>query len=216
MRRVDAVIWDLDGTLIDTDLYVVVNYLHMFEMFRPGHYPHLVEMLRFSGPSEFDTLKEQFPDYPVEVTMKEFQRFCLERGPQLQTLYEGEIETLKALREMGIKMCVLTNKRRESALQALEMAGLSEFMEFTCAVDDMPVPKPAPDGVYMCLDRLGTPKERTILIGDTAFDLKAANSAGILSGLVTWSPRGIPDIQRDIDFEGMEDIRRWIADEPVS
>lgn len=212
-RRVDAVIWDLDGTLVDSDLYIVCNYLHLYEMYRPGYYPHLSEILSFSGPSVWDTLAEQFPDVDSEERMREFVRFSLERETQYQTLFPGEIETLRAIASLGIKMGLVTNKRRASAVQTLEAAGILNLFGSLVTLDDVKDPKPAPEGVNICLGELGVTPDRVIVIGDTEYDIVTARNANATSGLVTWSIRGIPERRADVYFDSMDDIRRWIANE---
>lgn len=210
--RIRGVIWDLDGTLIDSDLYIVANYLHMYEKFRPGYFPHLMEILGFSGPSVKQTLSEQFPDVPEEVRMAEFVRFSLTQEPRYLTLYPGEVECLQALEALGIKQCVFTNKKSASARNCLDSMGLSRYMCGLVALDDVKRAKPDPEGVYRCLELMGTTPEETLIIGDSSTDLVAAANSGCLGGLVTWSLKGLPACSRAFEFDTMDDIRRLFTD----
>ena len=211
-RKIKGVIWDLDGTLIDSDLYLVANYLHMYAKFRPGYYPHLREILSFSGPSVKQTLSEQFPDVDEKVRMDECVSFSLRREPEYLTLYKGERECLQAISDSGVKQCVLTNKKRLSALNCLKSMDIYRYMDGLVSLDDVKNPKPDPEGVYKCLDLLRTEREETIVIGDSWTDLQVALNSGCLGGLVTWSLKGLPRTKRDYEFDTMDDIRRLIAD----
>lgn len=205
-HKLKGVIWDLDGTLIDSDLYIVANYLHMYEKYRPGYYPHLREIIGFSGPSVTETLTRQFPDVPMEEKMKEFVSFSLKNEPKYLTLYKGEMETLKGLKELGIHQCVFTNKKTASARNCLDSFGITGLFDAVIALDDVERPKPDPDGVYKCLKAMGLKPEEALIIGDSGTDLKAGLASGCPTGLVTWSLKGLPSDRRDYEFDSMSDI----------
>ena len=211
-RRIKGIIWDLDGTLIDSDLYLVANYVHMYSKFRPGYFPHLRQILTFSGPSVEETLESQFPDVPEKVRTEEFVRYSLSKETSFLTLYPGEIECLEAVVKAGIKQTIFTNKKTVSAKNCLDGMNLTKYFDGVVALDDVKNPKPDPEGVYKCLKMMGTSPEETIIIGDSITDLQAAYNTGCLSGLVTWSLKGKPNFRRDYEFDTMDDIKRFVTD----
>lgn len=216
-QKVKAIIWDLDGTLIDSDLYIVANYLHMYELFRPGYYPHLREILGFSGPSVVDTLKKQFPDIPLEKTLKEFVHFSLNKEPSYLTLYKNEEEVILALNKAGIKQCVLTNKKGPSALNCLKhFPSIYHCMNFILSLDDVQKPKPDPEGVYKCVEKFNVSPKETMIIGDSSTDIVSGARAGILSGLVTWSLKGLPKEHRDYNFDTFDEIKEFVINGKLS
>lgn len=211
-NNIEAIIWDLDGTLIDSDLYVVLNYVHMYQKYRPGYYPHLREILGFSGPSVVDTMKRQFPDIPLEESVGEFEKYSKENQSKLLTLYPGEMNAIESIFNTGVKMILLTNKKFASAKRCMESTGLIKFIPQNVSLDDVKVGKPNPEGVFKCLNLLKSPKEKTLIIGDSSTDIVAGKKAGIISGLVTWSLKGLPKEERDYEFDSFEDIKEFIVD----
>lgn len=205
-NKIRGVVWDLDGTLIDSDLYLVANYLHMYEKYRPGYYPHLRKIISFSGPSVTQTLTEQFPDVPMEEKMTEFVRFSLTNEPKYLTLYKGERETLEGIKNLGLPQCVFTNKKRVSALNCLKGIHIDQYFQGVVALDDVSKPKPDPEGLRKCAEIMKLPVESLLVIGDSKGDVLSGKNAGCFTGLVTWSLKGVPDIERTFSFDTMEEI----------
>ena len=94
----------------------------------------------------------------------------------------------------------------------MESTGLIKFIPQIVSLDDVKVGKPNPEGVFKCLDLLKSPKEKTLIIGDSSTDIVAGKKAGIISGLVTWSLKGLPKEERDYEFDSFEDIKEFIVD----
>lgn len=209
-KKIEAIIWDLDGTLIDSDLYVVMNYTHMYQKYRPGYYPSLREMIGFSGPSVVDTIKEQFPKENVEELVKEFEDYSKKYQSSFLNLYKGEMDCVKAIYDKGLPMILLTNKKGESAKRCMESTGLIKYVPDQISLDDVKEPKPDPAGVLICLNKLGSKKENTMIIGDSSTDVLAGQRAGILTGIVTWSLKGLPKEKSDYKFDSFEQIKEFV------
>lgn len=211
-RKIDAIIWDLDGTLIDSDLYVVMNFVHMYQKYRPGYYPHLREMIGFSGPTIMETSVKQFPEKDPNECVNEFEDYSKHHQSDLITLYDGEMEAIRAIHDAGIKMILFTNKKGQSAVRCMESTGLISYIPTVISLDDVSKGKPDPEGIYKALDVLGTSKDRTMIIGDSDTDIVSGARAGILTGLVTWSLKGLPGEYRDYEFDTFEEIKEFAID----
>ncbi len=213
LRPMDGVVWDLDGTLIDSDLYVVENYVHMYRKYRPGYFPHLREILGFSGPSFKDTLTQQFPKVPKAERESEFVAFSKRFEKAYSRLYPGELACLKTIKAAGIKQLLVTNKGHAAARADLDYFGLSEFIDDIISFDDPGIrPKPDPSGTLEAVGVMKTAPSRTIIIGDSDTDLLAGAAAGIKTGLVTWSLKGLPTPVRDHEFDPFREIEEYLTD----
>jgi len=209
--KIKAIIWDLDGTLIDSDLYIACNYAHMYHKFGSDKYPPLRKILTFSGPSSFDVLQEEFPDVPIEKTLKEFLSFSKKHEYELLSLYEGEVDCLETFHNLNIIQCVLTNKKKIAAKNDLEHLNMiNKYIDFIIGLDDVTKPKPDPEGIYMCLNKMNVKKEEAIIIGDSITDIKAGKNASILTGLVDWSLKGKQNIDADYKFDSFKQIKELI------
>lgn len=204
---VDLLIFDLDGTLLDTALYIVLNYLHLFEKYRVK-VPTLTEMVYFSGPPLTTILPKYFPDVPLPTLLEEFEAFSLLKANRYSSLYEGEKDVLRELKEAGYYLAVLTSKRRRPAEDNLTHFGIRKFFDAILCLDECPRPKPDPAGVHILLDCLDVPPERTFIIGDSKTDIECGRNAGTNTGLVTFGLKKTDDILADERYGSYQDIER--------
>jgi pyrophosphatase PpaX len=94
-------------------------------------------------------------------------------------VFPGTREVLKRLKASGVRLAVLTNSGRESALQSLGRAGLSDLFEFVLTRNETETMKPRPEGLLMAVERLSLPKGSVVYVGDSPFDIRAAKGAGV-------------------------------------
>ncbi len=88
-------------------------------------------------------------------------------------------EILVGLKATGVRIAVLTNGGRRSAIQSLGRAGLEDLFEFVLTRNETEVMKPRPEGVVMAVERLSVPRESVYYVGDSPFDIMAARGAGV-------------------------------------
>ncbi|MGE0825420.1 MAG: phosphoglycolate phosphatase [Candidatus Binatia bacterium] len=188
MPRFAHVIFDLDGTLVDTkeDLAVATNAmlaalgLSQLSLEQVTSYVGngarvLVE--RALGPSHTDLVSQG-----VTLFMEYYQIHLLERTRP----YPGIVPILTEARENGITLSVLTNK--PVAVSRTILAGLS-FAEFFAAIvggDTLAVRKPHPQGVRYLQQHTGIPLAETLLVGDSRVDIETGQAAGVPTCGVTW------------------------------
>lgn len=108
---------------------------------------------------------------------------------RLATLFPGIAEMLRALREAGTKLGIVTSKRRRAAEQDLRVFGLTQSMLATVCAEDTAKAKPSPEPVQEILRRLGTPPQDALLVGDGVYDIRAAQAAGVRSAGALWGAR---------------------------
>jgi HAD superfamily hydrolase (TIGR01509 family) len=100
--------------------------------------------------------------------------------------FPGIPMVLEQLRAAGVRVAVVTSKIRWGAEEELKRAGIHDFIEHVIGADDVSKPKPAPEPVLRALDVFGVAPRSTVMVGDTAADVLAAQSAGALSGAALW------------------------------
>ena len=83
-------------------------------------------------------------------------------------------------------MGIVTSRTRESALRYMDMFGITEYFEAMVTCDDTTVHKPNPEPILLGLEKMGITKDEAIMIGDSPFDIKCANNAGVKSVMVDW------------------------------
>lgn len=190
-KDIKAVIFDLDGTLLDTlqDLANAVN-----AALAENHMPvRTVEEVRsFVGNGVRNLMTKAIPDGEdnpaFEKTFADFRTYYAEHCKDFTKPYEGIMPLLEALQQKGIQMAIVSNKL-DSAVKVLAKEYFGEYI--SSAIGDMEgmAKKPAPDSVFKALAELGVSKEEAVYVGDSDVDIMTAMNAEMPCISVTWGFR---------------------------
>lgn len=190
MKKYELILFDLDGTLCNTDEMVVQSYLKIYEDYEPKVRRSREELYYFSGPPVEETMAKEFPDYPTEMMCKIYREVSKDFYDSTVTAYEGEVEVLSALKQAGYLLGIVTNKANMMLRHSLKLCHIDNFFDVIISSNDVKKPKPSPEGIFKAMNILGIKnKEEVIYIGDNDLDYKTAENAGIDSMLVSWGPR---------------------------
>ena len=196
MHKYKVLLFDLDGTLCDTDEMLIQSFFALYKKYRPAKIRTREELIYFSGPPIKKTLVDEFPDYPFEEIYKAFQETSRELYLPYVKAFDNEIETLKKLKEAGYLLGVVTNKGAPLTKYSLEVAHIDGLFDVVISADDVNAPKPSPLGINKALERLAiADKDKVLYIGDNDIDYETACNAGTDAMLVTWGPREIKCIK---------------------
>jgi phosphoglycolate phosphatase len=198
LSRLDAVVFDLDGTLVDTapDLHAHLDDM-LAELGRPGVELDAVRPMIGDGArmllSRALEASGGLPEgLELDVLFAEFLRRYTARPLRFGATYEGVEGTLEALTEAGIKRGVCTNKPQAPADRLLSELGLDRHFSVVIGGDSLPVRKPDPGHLGTVLERLGADPARAVLVGDSATDVMTAEASGVPCVLVSFGYTPIP------------------------
>jgi pyrophosphatase PpaX len=191
----DAVLFDLDGTLVDTIPLIFACYDHTLAAHVPGFEPGRDVIVSNLGRSLDDILF----DYAVAggavdpaalsrtmlQTYRSFQREALVR---LIRPYDGMREALEGLRSRGLTLGVVTSKVEWAARQCYEYYGLGEFLSIQVFHDDTERHKPDPEPLLLAASKGRLAAERCVYVGDSIHDMAAGKAAGMKTIGVLWGP----------------------------
>ena len=188
-----AVLFDLDGTLLDTiaDLADAAN-LMLAELGRPLRSQHEIHSFVGKGLPKLveRCLTERAQEVPaeavVEAAISVFRRHYERVNGMRTTIYPGVVDTLQALRQRNIRLAVVTNKPAAFTLPLLERTGLAVHFDTVISGDTLPVKKPDPAMVLLACERLDVAPGEALMIGDSANDALSAQGAGIPVLLVSY------------------------------
>ena len=192
MEKYKVLLFDLDGTLCDTDEMIVQTMWAIYKEYKPLKERTREELYYFSGPPIRETLKREFPNYDADEMYDVFKK--VSKGFYKDTVkpYKDEIDVLTKLKNKGYQLGVVTNKGLPLTLYSLELCHINHLFDVIISADDVAIPKPDPTGVEMAMKRLGMKDKKEVLyIGDNDIDDETAKNAGVDSLLVTWGPRTI-------------------------
>ncbi len=192
MNKYKVILFDLDGTLCDTDEMIVQTMLAIYKDYKPTKIRTREELYYFSGPPIRDTMAKEFPDYDPEEMYNVFKKVSKEFYAPCVKAYKDEIEVLKALKEAGYILGVVTNKGYPLTIYSLEICHIQEFFDVVITADDVKVGKPDPTGLLRAMEKLNIKNKADVLyVGDNDIDYFTANNAGVDAMLVSWGPREI-------------------------
>ncbi len=191
MYQYEAVLFDLDGTLLNTlgDLTAAVN--HTLRVFG---YPAREEdeVRAFVGNGVRKLIEHLLPDGAqnphMEAALAEFKRYYTEHCDLSTRPYEGVVDVLAALHEAGLRLAIVSNKNDE-AVRALTRTFFGSLVSVAVGGRDGVPRKPAPQMPLAALEALGVAPERTLFVGDSDVDLETAQSVGMDCMLVSWGFR---------------------------
>lgn len=211
MKKYKLYIFDLDGTLLDSDKMLIETFHYLYKKYKPADY--VIDdnkIITFSGPQIRDTLLKEFPELDQEKMLKEWRVESVKNYPKFTKLFPNSIELLSTLVEKGIPTAIYTNKHRFATDEAFKLFGISKLNLYSLAGDETPKLKPAPDGIFECMKHFGiTDKSAVIYIGDTVYDYDTAMNAGVDFGLVDWTPRKLPENAKiSVKIHSFSDLRR--------
>lgn len=217
MSKYEALLFDLDGTIADTDQMIVETMNILYDLYRGGRRTPVDEIYYFSGPPIYDTLNKEFPDQDMEFMHSEFRRVSVSLYPKTVKTYPHCKETLLSLKKKGYKLGIITNKIHSSTLLCLELIGLEGIFDSLVCYDDVEHPKPEAEPVKKAMEELGVfDLSKVLYVGDNKIDLVCANNAGIDGALVTWGPRKVdPTLKPKLFISSFEDLERKLDDESL-
>ena len=210
-RLPEAVVWDLDGTLIDSaaDLCRSLNRVlgelgHTsldVQAVRPmigNGVPKLVERA-------FKAVGRKLSATDLDVVVAIFMAHYSANPTAHTRLYPGVTEALETLAAAGVKQGLCTNKPEGVTRSILRQVKVDQYFSAVVGGDTTAARKPDPMPLQACIDTMGAAADRTIMIGDSAVDVGSARAVGIPIGLVAHGYRHTDLASIDADFV-VEDI----------
>lgn len=181
--RVEAVIFDLDGTLIDSKDVMRAAYMQAYaEVVGDSQPPPFSEYRKHLGRSFPEIMRRM--GLPLDM-QPVFVRESIRQMHRI-ALFDGVRSMLEQLSRRGIPMAIATGKDHARTCQILEHLGLSQYFAMVVGSDDVKHPKPAPDMALRIAEALDLDAAETLFVGDAVSDLECGRSAGMRVALATW------------------------------
>lgn len=216
-RSLEAIVFDLDDTLIATRRLYTEAYLRVLE----PHHGRLTQAglaaLRPGPETQF--IPSVIAAERAEESLEQFYYWYEALHPQaFEGIYPGVPEMLAALDAASIRIAVFTGKSRRAwqiSSRHVQLPGVSAFV----FGDEVDRHKPAPDGIAKALEVLGCPPEHAAYVGDSPLDIAAATAAGVLPVAALWSRQGADreafakatHSARGMAFESPLELAGWLA-----
>jgi pyrophosphatase PpaX len=182
--RYQAVLFDLDGTLIDSGAAILASFHHATETVLGRRFADDVVMASVGGHGIHRQMAAFDPER-VDELVDAYRAHNLDLYRQIR-LFPGIDAVLERLRDDGRELGVVTVKSRVTVELTFRLLPLGSFFETVVTGDDVERHKPEPDALLLALERLGGEPGSAAYIGDSPFDVQAAKAAGMGAIAVTW------------------------------
>jgi phosphoglycolate phosphatase len=195
-RRLELLVFDWDGTLVDSPQHIVDSLLAACADIGIGVPP--AERARYIiGLGLKDALEYLLPDLPATeyARLAERYRYHYLAGDAKVVPFAGVPEGIAALNASGFLLGVATGKSRRGLDRALQDTGLAPLFHVSRCADEG-FPKPHPQMLQVLMEQLNVAAERTLMIGDTTHDLEMARSAGVRALAVTYGAHAEAELAR--------------------
>lgn len=180
-----AILFDVDGTLVDTIPFILAAVRHAFEGY--GRTPTDAEWIAGIGTplrTQLAGLARRPED--VEPLFQRYRAYWLEHHDGKTRCFPGAVDVVAGLAKRGHPIGIVTAKVETGAYRTLTLTGLLPHVQAIVGADSCANAKPHPEPVLLALEKLGVPASRAILVGDSPHDVAAAKAAGARAVAALW------------------------------
>ena len=220
MNRVDLLIFDLDGTLIDSrmDLANAGNAARRHMGMPPLENERVWSYVGNGAPILIRRLLgPEAGEAQVQEALEFFIEYYGEHKLDFTVLYPGVRDALDRWRAARVQMAVLTNKPVRISRAIVEGLGVAAYFQRIYGGNSFDFKKPHPIGVQTLIKECGVSPDRTMMVGDSSVDIQTARNARVKSCGVTYGfqPESLQDEPPDLTVGCMADLAEWVA-APIS
>jgi pyrophosphatase PpaX len=214
MTPLHTVLFDLEGTLIDSVRLILDSYHHTLAAHGlPARSDE--EWLRGVGTPLTAQFAECCADRELmELLIATYREYNLAHHDRMVTVYPGIVAAVERIRASGRRTGLVTSKNRSGALRGLTLAKLEQMMDVLVCADEVTNPKPHPEPVEKAVALLGADPGTTVYVGDSIHDMLSGRAAGVRTAAALWGPFGRAHLEGaapDYWLESPDDLVTLVA-----
>lgn len=201
--RFPVVLFDLDGTLVDSAAVILASFHHATETVLQRRFPDEQILAQVGGTNLETQMARLDPDRVDELV----QVYRAHNDPSYDGLacFDGVVGVLAHLHGEGRRLGVVSAKRRPTVERVFEGAGIGGYFDVIVGSDATERHKPDPEPLLFALAQLGATPRDAAYVGDSPFDMEAARAAGVFAVAVAWG--GIHRVEdADVLVESPEEL----------
>ena len=182
---IDAVIFDFDGTIINTN-DLIKEGLNKIANKHRGCKLTPIELEILTGKA-LEAQMAYIDITQVDRLVAEFKGWYEQNHDEMARPFPGMVHLIRVLNELGYKIGIVTNNSRKALDKGLKLLAIDQWIDCSITRDDVKETKPSPEGILKALSILGMDTNQALFIGDTAHDILAAKAANVNNALVSWT-----------------------------
>jgi len=204
-----TLLFDLDGTLIDSVELILRSYRHTLRTHRGVEPPDELWLKGLGTPIRVQLRHWTEDPAEIEAMAQTYTTYNLAHHDELVRPYDGIVGAVTRLKQRGKQLGLVTSKIRSTALRGLRLSGIDAAFDTIVGADEVENPKPHPEPVLLALERLGAGPKDAVFVGDARHDIVCGHAAGVATAAALWGPfdRGhLEDLHPDYWLETPEDV----------
>jgi pyrophosphatase PpaX len=204
-----CLLFDLDGTLLDTRNLIISSFQHTFEK-HLGLKITPEELYPYFGEPLITTM-ERFDPKQGRAMVDTYRAHNLIHHDEKIEIFPGVAEIIPYLYGKGHKLGIVTSKLRMTAERGIKFFGLEDYFDTFVTIDDTKNHKPHPEPIYLALERLQHKDLNNVyMIGDSPFDIQCAHNAGVKSCALGWSVFSKEQLMQDKPHYYLDSIKEMV------
>jgi HAD superfamily hydrolase (TIGR01549 family) len=212
MKKYTCIIFDMDGTLTQTNQLIYDSFNHVAEKYIQKSLTNS-EIHNLFGPPEKEAVENMIGSTHIEAAMVDYYRFYREQHNTLASIYPGTIDVLTYLKLKGVLVGLFTGKGRTTTDITLEQFGITSYFDMTVTGDDVDEFKPSGDGIKKILLQYSLDPSTVLMVGDAVADFKASRETGVDIASVVWDSYGKDEVMKlspDFLFQSVSEFFNWL------
>ncbi|MFI5279066.1 MAG: HAD-IA family hydrolase [Gemmatimonadales bacterium] len=195
--RFPAILFDFDGTLVDSIELILESYRHTMRIHRGDAMSDSLWLEGLGTPLRVQF--RSFTDDPAEVEamIETYREWNMANHDRMVRAYPGALETVQALKAEGARMGIVTSKNLRGLNRGLTLCGFDGLFDVLMTSDMMEASKPDPAPVHAALAQLGALPAEALMVGDSPHDIAAGRSAGTKTAACLWGPFNRSRLQQE-------------------
>jgi HAD superfamily hydrolase (TIGR01509 family) len=212
MNKFSCVIFDIDGTLTQTNELIFDSFNHVAQKYLKKTFAP-EEIIGMFGPPEEIAIERLVGKENVDKAMDDYISYYDRNFLSDAEIFEGMKEIIESLKKKGLRLGIFTGKGRRTTLITLDKIGITKYFDMVVTGTDVTNHKPSSEGIIKIIDNLKVQPNQVLMVGDAVSDIKAAHEAGVSIAAVVWdsyAKEKVIGMEVDYLFHSVEEFSRWM------
>ncbi len=186
--RYPTILFDFDGTLVDSIELILESYRHTMRVHRGESFPDSLWLEGLGTPLRVQF--RHFTDDPAEVEamIATYREWNMAHHDAMVRAYPGALDTVRSFRAAGARLGIVSSKNRRGIERGVALCGFDGLFDCYVTADSMEASKPDPAPVRHAIAELGGEPGRTLMVGDSPHDIASGRDAGAVTVACLWGP----------------------------